>query len=170
MSYTCFHFLFRLMLLYGFFVPRFHSVQFSSVAQSCPTLCDPMDCSVPGLPVHHQLLESAQTHVHRISDAIQPSHPLSSPSSPALDLSQHQDLFKWVSSSYQVAKTLEFQPQHQSFQWTPVSFRMDWLDLLVVQKGLSRVFSNTTVQKHQFCARLSLYSNSHIRVWPLEKP
>ena len=88
------------------------------VAQSCPTLCDPMNCSTPGLPVHHQLLESTQTHVHWVSDVIQPSHPLSSPSPPALNLSQHQGLFKWVSSSHQVAKVLEFQLQHQSFQWT----------------------------------------------------
>ena len=95
------------------------SVQYSSVAQSCPTLCDPMNCSTPGLPVHHQLLESTQTHVHRVGDAIQPSHPLSSPSPPALNLSQHQGLFKWVSSSHQVVKVLEFQLQHQSLQWTP---------------------------------------------------
>jgi len=69
-------------------------VQFSSVAQSCPTLCDPINCSTPGLPIHHQLLESIQTHVHCVSDVIQPSHPLSSPFPPALILSQHQDLFK----------------------------------------------------------------------------
>ena len=93
--------------------------KFSSVAQSCPTLCDPMNRSTPGLPVHHQLPESTQTHVHQVGDAIQPSHPLSSPSLPALNLSQHQGLFKWVSSSYQVANILEFQLQHQSFQWTP---------------------------------------------------
>ena len=71
-----------------------NSIQLSSVAQSCPTLCDPMDCSTPGFPVHHQLLELAQTHIHQVSDAIQPSHPLSSPSSPALSLSQNQDLFQ----------------------------------------------------------------------------
>ena len=94
--------------------------QFSSVTQSCPTLCDPMNCSVPGLPVHHQLPESTQTHVRWVSDAIQPSHPLSSPSPPALNLFQHQGLFKWVSSLHQVAKVLEFQLQHQSFQWTPI--------------------------------------------------
>jgi len=92
--------------------------QFSSVTQLCPTLCDPMNCSTPGLPVHHQLPESTQTHVHRVGDAIQPSHPLSSPSPPALNLSQHQGLFQWVSSLHQVAKVLEFQLQHQSFQWT----------------------------------------------------
>ena len=85
------------------------SVQFSSVAQSCPTLCDPMDCSTPGLPIYHQLPESTQIHVHWVGDAIQPSYPLSSPSPPALNLSQHQGLFKWVSSSHQVAKVLEFQ-------------------------------------------------------------
>ena len=90
-------------------------VQFSSVAQSCPTLCKPMNCSTPGLPVHHQLLESTQAHVHRVGDAIQPSHPLSSPYPPAFNLSQHQDLFKWVSFLHQVAKILEFQLQHQSF-------------------------------------------------------
>ena len=94
-------------------------VQFSSVAQSCPTLCDPMNCSTPGLPVHHQLPEFTLTYVHWVSDAIQPSHPLSSPSPPALNLSQHQGLFKWVSSSHQVAKVLEFQLQYQTFQWTP---------------------------------------------------
>ena len=92
--------------------------QFSSVAQSCPTLWDPMDCSTPGLPVHHQLPEITPTHVHRVGDAIQLFHPLSSPSPPAFNLSQHQGLFQWVSSSHQVAKVLEFQLQHQSFQWT----------------------------------------------------
>ena len=92
------------------------SVQFSSVAQSCLTLCNPMDRSMPGLPVHHQLLESTQTHVHRVGDAIQPSHPLSSPSPPAFNLSQRQGLFQRVSSSHQVAKVLDFQLQHQSFQ------------------------------------------------------
>ena len=97
--------------------------QFSSVAQLCLTLCDPMACSPPGLPVHHQLPEFTQTHVHQVSDAIQPSHPLSSPS-PAFNLSQHKGLFKWVSSSHQVAKVLEFQLQHQSFQWI---FRTDFL-------------------------------------------
>ena len=93
-----------------------------SVAQSCLILCDPMDCRTPGFPVHHQLLELAQTHVHWISDAIQPSHPLSSPSPPTFNLSQHQGLFQWVGSSHQVAKILEF--QHPSFQWI---FRTDFL-------------------------------------------
>ena len=99
-------------------------VQFSSVAQSCLTLCYPMDCSMPCFPVHHQLLELAQTHVHWVSDAIQPSLPLSCPSPPASSLSQQQGLFKWVSSSHQVARVLEFLLQHQSFQWI---FRTDFL-------------------------------------------
>ena len=85
------------------------SVQFISVAQSCPTLCDPKNRSTPGFPVHHQLPEFTQTHVHQFGDAIQPSHPLSSPSPPAPNPSQHQSLFQWVKSSYQVAKVLEFQ-------------------------------------------------------------
>ena len=91
--------------------------QFSSVAQLCLTLCDPMDCSMPGFPVHHQLPDLAQTHVHWVGDTIQPSHPLLSPSLPALNISQHQGLFKLDSSSDHVAKVLEFQLQHQSFQW-----------------------------------------------------
>ena len=100
-------------------MPHTQIPQFSSVTPSCPTLCDPMDCSTPGFPVHHQLPELAQTHVHWVSDAIQPSHPLSSPSPPAFNLSQPQGLFQWVSSLHQVAKVLELQLQlqHQSFQW-----------------------------------------------------
>ena len=110
---------------------------------SCSVMSDsdPIECSTPGLPVHHQLPESTQTHVHWVSDDIQPSHPLSPPSPPTFNLSQHQGL-QWVSSSHQVAKVLEFQLQHQSFQWI---FRTGFL------------FSNTTVQKHQFfSAQLSL--------------
>ena len=97
------------------------SFQFSSVTQSCPTVCD---CSTLGLHVHHQLPEFTQTHVHWVSDAIQPSHPLSSPSPPAVSLSQHQGLFKWVSSLPLVVKVSEFQLQHQSFQWI---FKTDFL-------------------------------------------
>ena len=97
----------------------FSSVQFSSVAQSCPTFWDPMNCSAPGLPVHHQLPEFTQTHIHWVSDAIQPSHPLPSPSPPAPNPSQHQSLFQWVNSSHEVAKVLEFQLQHHSFQRNP---------------------------------------------------
>ena len=100
------------------------SVQFISVTQSCPTLCDPMERSTPSFPVHYQLLELAQTPVHWVGDAIQSSHPLSSPSPPAFNLSHHQSLFKWVSSSHQVTKILELQLQHQSFQWI---FRIDFL-------------------------------------------
>ena len=102
----------------------FGSAQFSSVAQLRPTCCDPMNHSMPSLPVHHQLPESTQTNVHWVSDAIQPSHPLSSPSPPALNLSQNQGLIQWVSSLHQVAKVLVFQL---------ISFRMDWMDLLAVQ-------------------------------------
>ena len=103
---------------------QFSSVQFSSVAQSCLTLCDPIDCSMPGFPVHHQLPELAQTHVHLVGDAIQPSHPLLAPSPHAFNLPQHQGLFQWVSSSHQVAKVLEFQLQYQCFQQI---FRTDFL-------------------------------------------
>ena len=119
-------------------------VQFSSVAQSCPTLCDPMNRSTPGLPVHHQLPEFTQTHAHRVGDAIQPSHPLSSPSPPAPNPYQHQGLFQWVSSSHEVAKVLEFQLQHQSSNEHPglISFRMDWLDLLAVQGTLKSLVHN----------------------------
>ena len=99
-------------------------LQFSSVIQSCPTLCNCMDCSTPGFFVLHQLLEPTQTHVHGVSDAIQSFHPLSFPSPPAFNLYQHQGLFKWVSSSHQVAIALELQLQHQSFQWI---FRADLL-------------------------------------------
>ena len=94
-------------------------VQFSSVAQSCPTLCNPMNLSMPGLPVHHQLPEFTQSHAHRVGDAVQSSHALSSPSPPAPNPSQHQGLFQWVNSSHQVSKVLKLQLQHQSFQWTP---------------------------------------------------
>ena len=132
-----------------------YSVQFSSVDQSCLTFCDPMDCSRSGFPVRHQLPEFIQTHVHRIGDAIQPFHPLLSPSPPAFNLSQHQGLFKWVSSSYQVAKSTGVSA---STSVLPVNiqdwFPPGWTGLILQSKGLSRVFSNTTVQKHQFGAQL----------------
>ena len=123
--------------------------QFSLVAQLCVTLC-PMDCSIPGLSVHHQLPEFTQTHIHWVGDAIQPSHPLS-PSPLTVDLSQYQDLFKEISSSHQVAKVLELQLQHQSFQWISglISFRMDWLDLLTVQGTLKSL-----LQHHSFKASI----------------
>ena len=110
----CFH---RFVNFSFFFYLLKVKVQFSSVTQSCPTLCNPMDCSISGLPVHHQLLELTLTHVHRVGNAVQPSHFLSSPSPPAFNLSHHQGLFQWVSFSHQVAKVLEFQLQRQSFQW-----------------------------------------------------
>ena len=139
-------------------------LQFSSFAQLCPTLCDPMNRSTPGLPVYHQLPEITQTQVHRVSDAIQPSHPLLSPSPPAPNPS-HIRVFSNKS-------TLRIRwPKYWSFSFsiipskeTPglISFRMDWL-ISLQSKGLSRVFSNTTVQKHQFfSAQLSSQSNSHI--------
>ena len=114
--YSSFFFYFLFLTLLFLWLSN---IQFSSAAHLCPTICDPMDCSMPGLPVHHQLPEFTHTHVHRVGDAIQPCHPLLSPSPPALNLSQHQGLFKWLSSSHQVAKVLEFQLPHQSFQWTP---------------------------------------------------
>ena len=128
------------------------SVQLSSVTQLCPTL-QPHGLQ-PGFPVHHQLPQLAQTHGHQISDAIQPSHPLSSPSPPAFNLSQQQGLFQWVSSSHQVAKVLECSA---SASVLPMNIQdwssSEWTGWISLQsKGLSRVFSNTTVQKHQFFA------------------
>ena len=131
-------------------------ILFSSVTQSCPTLWDPMNRSTPGLPLHHQLLEFTQTHVHRVSDAIQLSHPLSSPSPPAPNPSQHQSLFQWVNSfawggqSTGVSALASFLPK-KSQGWSPSEWP-GWISLQ--SKGLSRVFSNTTVQKHQFFGSL----------------
>ena len=125
------------------FLTLSRSIQFSSVAQLCRTLCDPMNCSTPGLPVHCQLPEFTQTHVHWVSDAIQPSHPLPTPSPPALNLSQHQGFFKWVSSSHQWPKYWSF-----SFNISPSNehpgliFRMDWLDLLAVQGTLKSLLQH----------------------------
>ena len=134
------------------------SVQFSSVAQSCPTLWDPMDCSTPGFPGHHQLPKLAQTHVHRVSDAIQSSHPLSSPSPPAFNLSQHQGLFQWISSSHR-------RPKYQSFSFSIspsneysglISFRIYWFDLLVVSPRDSQESSPTPQFKSFSSSVLSL--------------
>ena len=146
------------------------------VAQSCPTLCDPVNCSTPSLPVHHQLLEFTQTQVNRVSDAIQPSHPLSSPSSPALLLPlippsikvfSVSQLFAWGGQSTGVSALASFLPK-KSQGWSPSEWT-GWISLQI--KGLSRVFSNTTVQKHQFFgAQPSSQSNCHIHTWLLEKP
>ena len=149
------------------------TVQFSSVTWCCLTLCEPMDCSTPGLPVHHQLLELTQTHVHWVCDAIQPSHPLSSPSPPTFNFSQHHSLFKesvlrikWPNIG--VSASSSVLPTNIHLGCFPLGWTR-WISLL--SKGLSRVFSNTTVQKHQFfSAQFSLKSNSHIHTWPLEKP
>jgi len=190
--------------------------QFSSVAQSCPILCNPMNRSTLGLPVHHQLPEFTQTHVHRVSDAIQPSHPLASPSPPAPNPSQHhrsmqrnwgnnrmgntRDLFKKIrdtkgtfhakmgsikdrngmdltesvsqlftggGQSIGVSASTSVLPMNTQ-DWSPLGWT-GWISLQ--SKGLSRVFFNTTVQKHQvFSTQLSSQSNTHIHTWPLEKP
>ena len=136
-------------------------------------LYSPMDCSMPGFPVHHQPPELAQTHVLRVSDAIQPLHPLSSPSPPAFNLSQHWGPFQWVSSSHQVVKVIGV-----SASASVLSMNIkDWFSLGLTglislqSKGLSRVFSNTTVQKRQFFgAQLSLWSSPHMHTWLKEKP
>ena len=126
-------------------------VQFSSVAQSCPTLCNAMNRSTPGLPVHHKFPEFTKTHVHRVGDAIQPSHPLSSPSPPAPNPSQHQGFFQWLNSAWGgqntgVSASASVLPMN-SQDWSPLGWT-GWISLQ--SKGLSRVFSNTIVQKHQF--------------------
>ena len=148
-----------------------HSVQFCSVAQSCLTICNPMNHSTPGLPVHHQLPEFTQTHGHRVGDAIQPSHPLSSPSPPTLNPSQHQSLpmsqlFAWGGQSTGVSALASFLPKI-SQGWSP----SEWIGWISLQsKGLSRVFSNITVQKHQFFSAqnvllLLLVGNSCLTLW-----
>ena len=121
---------------------------FSSVTQSCLMLGNLMDCRTPSFSVHHQLPELAQTHVHQVGVIIQPCHPLPSPSPPAFNLAQYQGLFKWVSSSHQVAKVLEFQLQHSpSNEYSGlISFRMDWLDLLVVQGTLKSLLQHHSLK------------------------
>ena len=148
--------------------PPAHCKQFSSVAHSCPTLCDPMDSSTPGLPVHHQLLEFTETHIHWVSDAIQPSHPLSSPSSPAFNLSQHQSLFKWVSLHIWWPKYWSF-----SFSISPsieysglISFRMVWLDLLAVQGTLESLFQHHSSKASiLWCSAFFIVQLSHPYYW-----
>ena len=132
-----------------------------------------MDCSMPGLPVHHQLPEFTQTHAYCVGDSIQPSHPLLSPSPPSFSLSQHQGLFKWVqlftSGGQRIGVSASTSVLPMNIEgWFPSGWT-GWISLQ--SRGLSRVFSNTTVQKHQFfCAQLSLWANSHIHTWLLEKP
>ena len=149
---------------------QFSSIQFSSFqfTQSCLILCDPMDCSTP---IHHQL-QFIQTHFHRVNDAIQPSHPLLSPTPPASNLSpsgsfQMSQFFTSGGQSIGVSASKSVLPMNIQ-DWFPLVLT-GWISLQ--SKGLSRVFSNTTVQKHQFFStQLSLWSNSHIHTWPLEKP
>ena len=147
---------------------HYKHIQFSSVTQSCPTLWDPMDCSMPGFPVHHQLPELTQTHVHQVGDAIQPSHPLWCPSlppssCPASGSFQMSQFF--ASGGQSIAVSASVLPMNIQ-DWFPLGWT-GWISLQA--KGLSRAFSNTTVQKHQlFDTQLSLYSNSHIHAWLLE--
>ena len=146
--------------------------QIRLVAQSCLTLCDPMNISMPGLPVPHQLLEFTQTHVHRVSDAIQPSHPLSSASPPASNPSQHQGLFQWVNSSQEVAKVWSFSLSISPSNEHPglVSFRMDWLDLLAVQGTLKSLLQHHSSKASILWCSAFFTVNSHIHISPLEKP
>ena len=134
-----------------------NNVQFSRSVMS-----DPMNRSTPGLPVHHQLPEFTQTHVHQVGDAIQPSHPLSSPSPPASNPSQHQGLFQWVNSSHEVAKALEFQFQHHSFQWTPRTDLLQdvWLDLLAVQGTLKSLLPTPQFKSINFSVPSFLHSTT----------
>ena len=145
---------------------------FSSVAQSCPALWDPMDCSTPGLPVHHQVPEFTQTHVHWVGKAIQPSYPLLSPFPPAFNLSQHQGLYKWVSSSHQVAKYWSFSFNIHPFNEHPglISFRMDWLDLLAVQGTLKSLLQHHSSKASVLRCSAFFIVQSHIHTWLLEKP
>ena len=121
-----------------------------SVTKSCLTLCDPMDCSTPGFPIYHQLPELAETHVHRVGDAIQPSPRLPSPSTPAFNLSRHQGLFQWVSSSHQVAKGLELQLQPQCFQWV---FRVDFLECWLLWSQTSWLIAVSSQKKYHLRSR-----------------
>ena len=141
-----------------------------SVAKSCPTLCNLMDCSTVGSPVLYHLPEFAQTHIHWVSDVTQPFHPISSPSPPVFSLFQHQGIFQWVGSSHlHIGASASASALPMNIQdWFPLG----WTGLIaLLSKGLSKVFSNTTVQKHQFFStQPSLRSSSHICTWLLEKP
>ena len=150
----------------------YYSIQFSSVAQLCPTLCDPMDCSTAGFLVHHQLPQFTQNHVHWVGGAIQPSHPLSSPSPPTFNLSQHQGFFQMSQFFTSGGQVLEFQLQHQSFQWIFRTdfLRMDWLDLLAVQGTFKSLLQHHSSKHQFFSTQLSLQFNSHIHMWLVGKP
>ena len=139
--------------------------------QSCPTVCDPMDCSTPAFPVLHYFTKFAQTHVQLIDNAIQSSHPLSHPTPPALNLFQHYGLFQWVGSSHQVAKGLELQLQHQSSQWIfrVNFFRIDWFDHLAVQRTLKSLLQHHSL-KASILQHSAFFMTSHIHTWLLEKP
>ena len=143
--------------------PTFSSVQFSSITQSRPALCDPMNRNTPGLPVHHHLPEFTQTHVHWVSDAIQPSHPLSSPSPPALNLSQLQGIFQGVSSLHQVAKVLEFQPQRQSSQWNIQDWENFGLSLTLLFQVLLKTSPVNCIFK--LSAQTLISSSSSLPSW-----
>ena len=143
----------------------------STVAQLCLTLCNPMDWSTPGFPVHHQIPKLAKIHGHWVSDVIQPSHPLLFLSLPAFNLSQHQGLFQWVSCLHHVAKLLEFQIQYQSFQWIfRTGFLWDGLSWSPCKPRDSKESSPTPQFKSINSSVLSFRSNSHIHTWLLEKP
>ena len=137
-------------LTFSLFQVQFSLVQFSSVTQSCPTLCDPMYHSMPGLPVHHQHPEFTQTHIHRVRDAIQPSHPL------------HMRQQKYWSFSFSIIPSKEIPRM--------ISFRMDWLDLLAVQGALKRLLQHHSSKASILRSSAFFTANSHIHTWPLEKP
>ena len=143
------------------------AVQLSRSAQSCLTLCNPMNHSTPGLPVPHQLPEFTQTHVHWVGDSTQRSHPLSSPSPTALYLSQHQGLFKWVSSSHHVAKVLEFQLQHQSYQWTPKTapLKYIYLNSSIAKAFVLKRFTKENPSAQQSDLYMLISNEKHTQNW-----
>ena len=140
----------------------------------CPILCSPMDCSTPSLPVHHQLPEFPQIHVHWVGDAIQPSHPLSPPFPPAFNIAQHQGLFQWVVLLHQVAKVLDwtfsFSISTSNEYSGLLSFRMGWLDFVIVQGTLKRILQHHSLKVSVLQCSVFLWSNCHIHTWLLEKP
>ena len=155
------------MILSSSFYLIYSSVQ----SLSCVRLCDTMDCSTPGFAVHHQLLDLAQTHIHRVGDAIQPSHPLSSPSPPAFNLFNHWGLFQWASPLHQVVKYWSFSISPSNEYSGLISFRLNWLDLLAVQGTLKSLLQHHSSKASILrCSVFFIKSNSHVNTWPLEKP